>query len=62
MTSASRNKPQAWTLLNYLAAKDKDGVYYTPTHLIALDLGLLTPYAAVNNDRRCGPPGASGRY
>jgi len=50
MTSASRNKPQAWTLLNYLAAKDKDGVYYTPTHLIALDLGLLTPYAAVNDD------------
>jgi multiple sugar transport system substrate-binding protein len=50
MTSASRNKPQAWTLLNYLAAKDKDGAYYTPTHLVALDLGLLTPYAAVNDD------------
>jgi ABC-type glycerol-3-phosphate transport system substrate-binding protein len=50
MTAASRNKPQAWTLLNYLAAKDKNGAYYVPIHLIALDLGLITPYAAVNGD------------
>jgi ABC-type glycerol-3-phosphate transport system substrate-binding protein len=50
MTTASRNKPQAWTLLNYLAAKDKDGRYYTPIHLIALDLGLLAPYQQVNSD------------
>jgi ABC-type glycerol-3-phosphate transport system substrate-binding protein len=50
MTAASRNGPQAWTLLNYLAAKDLDGNYYTPTRLIAKDLGLLTPYAEVNDD------------
>jgi multiple sugar transport system substrate-binding protein len=52
MTAASRNKPQAWTLLNYLSAKDKDGNYYTPMHLVALDLGLLTPYDEVNDDPR----------
>ncbi len=50
MTAASKNKPQAWTLLKYLSAKDKDGAYYTPLHLIALDLGLVTPYDEVNED------------
>jgi ABC-type glycerol-3-phosphate transport system substrate-binding protein len=50
MTASSKNQPQAWTLLNYLSAKDKDGKYYVPKQLIALDLGLLTPYDEVNND------------
>lgn len=50
MAAASKNKPQAWTLLQYLAGKDKDGSYHVPSKLIAEGIGCLTPYKEVNDD------------
>jgi ABC-type glycerol-3-phosphate transport system substrate-binding protein len=50
LATASGDQPQAWTLLNYLAARDKNDEYHVPKHLIALGLGLFTPYEEVNSD------------
>jgi multiple sugar transport system substrate-binding protein len=48
MTSSSQNPDAAWTLMRYLAYKDRDGQFYVPTNLISKDLALLTPYEEVN--------------
>lgn len=40
----------AGELVRYLANKEKGGDYYVPKKLIATDLSLQTPYAAVNGD------------
>jgi multiple sugar transport system substrate-binding protein len=50
MTSSTPDPQTAWQLLRYLAWKDKDGQYFFSKKLLAIDLGLQTAYAAVNND------------
>jgi multiple sugar transport system substrate-binding protein len=50
MTATTPEPAKAWDLMSYLAATDKDGEYYVPQKLIATDLGLGTPYEAVNSD------------
>jgi multiple sugar transport system substrate-binding protein len=50
MTQSTPAPDDAWRVLRYLAAKDRSGEYYVPTNLIAIDLGLQTPYEKVNND------------
>jgi ABC-type glycerol-3-phosphate transport system substrate-binding protein len=51
--AASTPAPQtAGRLLRYLAYKDEQGSFHVPTNLIAVDLGLQTPYDAVNTNAR----------
>lgn len=50
MAEATPFPDDAWLLMSYLAGKDKNGDYYVPKNLIAIDLGLGTPYDAVNKD------------
>jgi ABC-type glycerol-3-phosphate transport system substrate-binding protein len=50
MTKSTPDPDAAWKLMKYLAATDETGTIYVPKHLIALDLGLGTPYPDVNGD------------
>lgn len=52
MTQSTPDRDVAWTLLEYLAHKDSDGAFYVPSNLIAVDLGLQTPYDTVNRSPR----------
>ena len=51
LMTASTPQPQtSWQLMRYLAWKDKDSQYYFAKNLLAIGLGLQTPFAEVNND------------
>lgn len=51
MMSSSTPDPQiAWQLMRYFAWKDKDGKPFFQKQLLAIDLGLQTAFASINND------------
>ncbi len=49
MTSSTPSPPDAWKLMQYLAAKDIEDRFYVPENLVAIDLGSGTPYDDVNS-------------
>lgn len=50
MMSESADKTDAFTVIDYLGGQGKDGKFYVPKHLVAMDLGLSSGYQSVDQD------------
>jgi ABC-type glycerol-3-phosphate transport system substrate-binding protein len=50
MAGSTKDPENAWTALNYLGGAGKDGSYYVPKQLVAINLGLSSGYASVDSD------------